>query len=155
MSEKEQYILNWIKDVSTLRPELKNFAVCPFAAKSKFKIIDCSIEELCINDDYDVLVFIVEDYLDLSAIEFWIKYYNYLYKDWKFFEDCESYDTYINGIKTNNGNYNLIIGQPSKKLRYFRQQLSKTSYYDLWDEEYLKEILDEDYELIRNGIVTP
>ena len=38
-SEKEQYILNWIKEVSKIRPELNGFAICPFAEKSKFKIV--------------------------------------------------------------------------------------------------------------------
>lgn len=148
MSEKEQYILNWIKEVSIIRPELKNFAVCPFAANSKFKIIECSIEELYVNNDYDILIFVVEEYLDLSAIQFWVNHYNSLYSDWKFFEDCGSYDTYINGIQTNNGKYNLILGQPTEKLRSYRQQLSKTKYYELWDEEYLKEILEDDYNII-------
>jgi hypothetical protein len=148
MSEKEQYILNWIREVSILRSELKNFAVCPFAANSKFKIIECSIEELYVNNDYDVLIFIVEDYLDLSTIQFWVDQYNSLYSGWKFFEDCGSYDTYINGIQTNNGKYNLILGQPSEKLRLYRKQLSKTKYYELWDDEYLKEILENDYDII-------
>ena len=155
MSEKEQYILNWIKEVSVIRPELKNFAICPFASKSKFKIIECSIEELYTHNDYDVLIFIVEDYLNLSAIQFWINHYNSLYTEWKFFKDCRSYDTYINGIQTNNGKYNLILAQPSKKLRFFRQQLSKTSYYKQWNDDYLREILEDDYDLIETRDSNP
>ena len=155
MTEKEQYILNWIKEVSVIRPELKNFAVCPFAAKSKFKIIECSIEELYVDSDYDVLIFIVEDYLDLSSIQTWVKHYNSLYSEWKFFEDCGSYDTFINEIQTNNGKYNLILAQPYEKLRWYRQQLSKTGYYDLWDDEYLKEILESDYDLVKTRDSNP
>jgi hypothetical protein len=65
------------------------------------------------------------------------------------------YDTFIQGIKTNNGKYNLILSQPTEKLRHFREKLAKTEYYNLWDEEYLKEILENDYDIIKNGIATP
>ena len=150
LSEKESYILNWIKKVSEIRPELNGFAICPFASRSKFKIIDCSIEDLFILDGYQVLIFIVEDYLDLNSIQFWVDFYNSKYPQWKFFEDCGSYDTYIKGVQTNNGKYNLILGQPIGELRKFRENLAKTSYYDLWDNEYLKEILGNDYDIIKN-----
>ena len=149
-SKKESYILNWINEVSKLRPELNGFAICPFASKSKFKIVECSVEDLFTLDGYQVLIFIVEDYLNLDSIEFWVDFYNSKYTDWKFFEDCGSYDTFINGIKTNNGKYNLILGQPIDKLRKFRENLAKTSYYDLWDSKYLKEILGNDYDIIEN-----
>ena len=149
-SDKESYILNWINEVSKLRPELNGFAICPFASKSKFKIVECSVDELFVLDGYQVLIFIVEDYLDLDTIEFWVDFYNSKYPYWKFFEDCGSYHTYINGVQTNNGKYNLILGQPIDKLRKFRENLAKTTYYDLWDTEYLKEILGNDYEIIVN-----
>jgi hypothetical protein len=154
-SEKELYILNWIKKVSELRPELNGFAICPFAAKSKFKIVECSVEEIYPIEGYEVIIFIVEDYLDLNSINFWVDHHNSMHKNWKFFEDCGLYDTYINGVQTNNGKYNLILGQPTDKLRKFREKLAKTDYYKMWDEEYLKEILEDDYDIIRSGIATP
>ena len=155
LTEKEVYILNWIKEVSKVREELNGFAVCPFAANSKFKIVECSVEDIMPIEGYEVIIYIVEEYFDLNAVQFWVEYHNSKHKKWKFFEDCHSYDTYINGIKTNNGKYNLILGQPIDKLRKFRQSLAKTSYYDLWDDEYLKEILENDYDIINNGIETP
>ena len=150
-SEKELYILNWIKEVSKIRPELNGFAVCPFAAKSKFKIVECSAEDIILIEEYQVIIFIIEDYFDLSTVQYWVNFYNSRYKDWKFFEDCGSYDTYIKGIRTNNGKYNLILAQPTEKLRKFRENLAKTSYYDMWDEDYLKEILEDDYDVVKEG----
>ena len=147
-TEKELHILNWIKEVSKIRPELNGFAICPFASNSKYKIVECSIEDIFISEGYQVIIFIVEDYLDLDTINFWVDYYNLKHKNWKFFEDCGSYDTYIKDIKTNNGKYNLILGQPREKLSKFRQNLAKTSYYDMWDEKYLKEILEDDYIIV-------
>ena len=154
-SEKESYILSWINEVSKLRPELNGFAICPFASKSKYKIVECSVEELFVLDGYQVLIFIVEDYLDLDTIEFWVNFYNSKYKDWKFFEDCGQYDTYINGVQTNNGKYNLILAQPTGKLRKFRESLAKTDYYNLWDDKYLREILEDDYDIMEKRDSNP
>lgn len=148
MSDKELHVLQWIKEVSKIRPELNNFAICPFAAKSKYKIIECSVNKLFIDDEYEVLIFIIEDELSLDKINEYVNYYNILHPTWKFFEDCGSYDTFINGVQTNNGKYNLILGQPYKKLRHFREQLSKTEYYDLWNKDYLKEILEDDLNIL-------
>ena len=155
MSEKEQHILDWIRRVSEHRPELNGFAICPYAAKSIFKIVECPAEEIMPIDGYQVIIFIVEDYFDLDAVQFWVNFYNEMYENWSFFEDCHSYDTYINGIQTNNGKYNLILGQPKQKLRHFREKLAKTSYYDLWDKEYLKKILEDDYNLIETRDSNP
>ena len=154
-SDKELYILNWIREVSKVRPELNGFAICPFASNAKFKIVECNAEDIIPIDGYQVIIYIIEDYFDLSAVEFWVNYYNEKHQKWKFFEDCGSYDTYINGIRTNNGKYNLILAQPEKKLRKFRESLAKTDYYDLWDDEYLKEILEDDYDIIEKRDRTP
>jgi len=149
-TQKEQYILNWIKEVSKSRPELNGFAVCPFAAKSKFKIIECPVEEIMPIDGYQVIIYIVENYLNLDAVQFWVDFYNSKYSNWKFFEDCASYDTFINEIQTNNGKYNLILAQPKEELRQFRKKLAKTSYYELWNQEFLEEILEDDYDIIKD-----
>jgi hypothetical protein len=106
-SKKELYILNWIKEVSKVREELNGFAICPYAKNSKYSIIECSVYDIIPNLDYDVIIFIVEDCLTLENIQNWVEVYNEEYPNWKFFEDCGSYDTFINGIQTNNGKYNL------------------------------------------------
>jgi len=154
-TKKEEYILNWIKEVSKIRPELNGFAICPFASNSKYKIVECSAEEIQPIEGYQVIIYIIEDYFDLDAVQFWVNFYDEKHKNWKFFEDCGSYNTYIQGIKTNNGKYNLILGQPTQKLRKFREKLAKTEYYDLWDDEYLKEILEDDYDIIETRDSNP
>lgn len=150
MTEKESHIFNWIKHVSQVRPELKGFAICPFASQAKYKIIECDVEDIIVSDECDVIIYIIEDYFDLDAVQFWVNYYNSIHKEWKFFEDCGTYNTFINGVQTNNGKYNLILGQPTAKLRKFRENLAKTSYYDLWEDDYLKEILEDDYDIIKD-----
>ena len=46
MDKKTRYILHWIGQVSKVRPELGNFAICPYPSNAKFKILD---EGLIIN----------------------------------------------------------------------------------------------------------
>ena len=38
--KKSRYILHWIDRLSKIRPELGNFAICPYASKANFSIID-------------------------------------------------------------------------------------------------------------------
>jgi len=155
MTEKEQHIFNWIHEVSKIRPELNGFAICPFASKSKYRIVECSASAIEPIEGLDVIIYIIEDHFNLEEVQKWVNICNHKYMGWKFFEDCGAYDTYIKGIQTNNGKYNLILGQPTEKLRKFRENLAKTSYYDMWGSEYLKEILEDDYDIIETGIETP
>lgn len=143
------YIEKWIEKVSEIKPELNGFAICPYAKNSKYKIIKSSIFNICPDTEYDVIIFIVEETLSLSELKNWTEVYNEQYKEWDFFEEHKDHDTYINGIQTNNGIYNLIICQPREKLKKYREQLSKTKYYDNWSEEYLKQILKNDYNILK------
>ena len=147
---KKDYILSWISEVSKVRPELCGFAVCPYARLALYEVIEVDIDKIEPVPGYDVIIYVVSDNLSLSEIEEWVQFYDKKYPEWRFFEDCASYDTYINEIKTNNGKYNLILGQPKEKLRRFREKLAKTGYYDLWDKEYLQEILKDGIDLIDN-----
>jgi len=150
-SEVERNVRKWIKEVSKVRKELGNFSICPFAAKARYLIVECAASAIVPVEGYQVIIYVIEESFDLPEVQRWVKIYNEKYKEWKFFEDCASYDTYIKDIKTNNGLYNLILAQPKEELREFRKKLAKTDYYDNWDEEYLREILQDDYDLIQKG----
>jgi hypothetical protein len=144
----ESHILKWIGEVSKLRPELGGLAICPFANKARFKIIECSIDDIEPIDGFDVVIFVVEQYHDYTEIQSWVNFYNRLYDAYEFFEDCACYDTYIGGIQTNNGKYNLILSQPKGKLRKYREILANTEYYSYWSPDYLREILGDDMDVI-------
>ena len=62
-----------------------------------------------------------------------------------FLPDHRDKNTNIQGVSTNNGQFNLILCQTRKKLIKARKQLNKTNYYSYWDIDYLKEILGSDY----------
>lgn len=141
-----EHIKKWIQQVSQAHPELGGFSVCPFARKAKYKISFCSIDSIEPEEPYDVIIYVIEEE-KLEVIQEWVEKYNQKYLNWLFFEDCASYDTYINGIQTNNGKYNLILGQPKEKLRKFRDILKKTDYYSYWSKEYYDEIMSSDNKL--------
>jgi len=149
MWTKEAYIKHWIRNVSKKRPELGNFSVCPFASKSKTYIKECSASDIVPAPGYDVAIFIVEKDLELEKIQKWVSFYNNEYPEYKFFEDTADKNTYNSGVQTNNGRFNLILCQPKEKLAKFRQKLLGTDYYKYWDDDYLKEILQEDYHLLK------
>jgi hypothetical protein len=136
-------IENWIKEVSVVRPELGGFAICPFAKKANYKILEIDIDKIYPIKGLDVVIYVLEED-DLETINWWVDFYNNKYKDWLFFEDCASYDTFIGGVQTNNGKYNLILGQPKEKLKKFRDILKKTDYYNYWSDDYYKEIVGDE-----------
>jgi hypothetical protein len=142
LAGKVEYIEKWIEKVSQGHPELGGFSICPFAKKSQYKIIECLIEDITPFDGYDVVIYIIDE-SNLDLIKNWCEEYNKKYENWLFFEDCASYDTFINGIQTNNGKYNLILGQPKDKLMKFRDILKKTEYYSYWSDDYYDEIVGE------------
>ena len=148
MNEIQIHIDEWVEKISKIHPELNGFAVCPYAKSAKYTIINCRIEDIIPVTGYDVVFYVVEDYLDLQAIQYWVNFYNQLYVKYVFLEDHADYDTYINGIQTNNGKYNLILMQNTQKLHNSREILSVTKYYTHWSDDMLREILADDYELI-------
>lgn len=148
MSEVEVHIEEWIKKISSIRPELGNFSVCPFASEAKYKIIETLAEDIVPISGYDVVFFVVEDYFDLKSVEFWTNFYNKLFPEYIFLEDHASYDTFINGVQSNNGKYNLILMQNREKLRNHRKILVNLGYYSHWNDEFLKEILGDDIDLL-------
>ena len=151
MHEIEEYVKEWISKISQIRPELGNFAICPFSSAATYKIVEAPIDDIMPITGCDVVIFVVEDYLDADAIQMWCEIYNTIYPKYIFLEDCGNYHTFINGIQTNNGKYNLLLCQSKQKLRQSRQILAESGYYEHWNDAMLKEILGEDYEIAKKS----
>ena len=148
--EKNRYILHWIGQISKVRPELGNFSICPYASGANFNIQEDQLLEIVPNSDYDVIIHIVEDDIDADFLYEAVDDYNLIYPEYKFIADHGKTKTYIQGIQTSNGKYNLVLCQPRKELSEARKKLAKTDYYNHWDKNYLKEVLEEDYGLIKD-----
>ena len=148
--EKSRYILHWIKQLSKIRPELGNFAICPYASNANFAIVDEKLSQIMPNDDFDVIIYVVEDNISANFLYDAVDDYNHNYPEYRFIADHGKTKTYIQGIQTSNGKYNLVLCQSRKELTEARKKLGKTSYYDYWDKNYLEEVLEDDYKLIND-----
>ena len=100
------------------------------------------------SDEYNVVSYVVEDDIDANFLYDAVDDYNRNYPDYKFIADHGKTKTYIQGIQTSNGKYNLVLCQPRQELTEARKKLAKTTYYDYWDKNYLEEVLEDDYEVV-------
>ena len=148
--EKSKYILRWIQEISKIRPELGNFSICPYASGANFSIQEQKLCQIVPNSEFDVIINIVEDEIEADSLYNAVDDYNRNYPNYKFIADHGKTKTYIQGIQTSNGKYNLVLCQPRKELTEAREKLAKTNYYDYWDKNYLEEVLEDDYKLIND-----
>ena len=142
--EKNRYILHWISQISKIRPELGNFSICPYASGANFSIQEQKLSRIVPNSDFDVVIYIVEDNITADFLYDAVDDYNSNYPDYKFIADHGKTKTYIQGIQTSNGKYNLVLCQSRKELTEARKKLAKTDYYSYWDKDYLEEVLEDD-----------
>ena len=142
--EKNRYILHWIGQISKVRPELGNFSICPYASGANFSIQEQKLSRIVPNSDFDVVIYIVEDNITANFLYDAVDDYNSNYPDYKFIADHGKTKTYIQGIQTSNGKYNLVLCQSRKELTEARKKLAKTDYYSYWDKDYLEEVLEDD-----------
>ena len=149
--EKSKHILQWIQEISKIRPELGNFSICPYASGANFSIQEQKLSQIMPNSDFDVIINIVEDDIDANFLYEAVDDYNRDHPDYKFIADHGKTNTYIQGIQTNNGKYNLVLCQSRNELTEAREKLAKTNYYDYWDKNYLEEVLEDDYRIIDDG----
>ena len=146
--KKSRYILHWIGQLSKIRPELGNFAICPYASKADYTVVDEKLSQIVPNNDFDVTIYVVEENISAQFLYDAVDDYNRNYPDYKFIADHGKTKTYIKGIQTSNGKYNLVLCQPRKELTEARKKLAKTNYYDYWDKDYLEEVLEDDYKVV-------
>ena len=98
--KKNKHILNWIGEVSKIRPEVGNFAVCPYASNSKFIILDEKLRKVRPRAGWDVIIYVVEDDHDENFLYAMVDDYNRTYSKYKFIADHRKSNTKINGIPT-------------------------------------------------------
>ena len=146
--KKSKYILDWIGKLSKIRPELGNFAVCPYASTANFIILEEKLRKVCPRGGWDVVIYIVENDHDEDFLYAMVDDYNRTYQKYKFIADHRKSQTKINGVPTSNGKYNLVLCQPRQELTEARKKLAKTDYYDYWDKNYLEEVLEDDYKVV-------
>lgn len=140
MSEKETYIWEWISQVSEKRVEFGGHLLRQDCTEDIVSIQEVNIDDIYPEPGHDVVIFIVEDFWRSHQIQKWVEFYNEKYVYYKFFADCAEKNIMIDGVKTNNCKYNLILYQSKQKLAKTRKNLENLNYYPHWQESYLREI---------------
>lgn len=133
---------DWIKTITQSRSELGGMSVCPYAKGAEYKLIETDGSDIDPPPwDFDLIIYKLPDNYTVEQICEIAYEYNSLYPELIFLPDPKDKDTFINGVQTNNGEYNLILCQWRDNLNDARSKLAKTSYYSYWTDDYLKEIL--------------
>lgn len=155
MLTPKEALLQWLKRIQIPQEKLSGFAICPFSKQIRGEpaMVSTYFEDITPPSAKEINKIIVYHILDenLTLEEFDNEVYilNSKYKpELLFLGDYATHDTFINGVQTNNGHYNFVLCQPLDDLRSARKVLAKTPYYSYWDDEYLQEILGEDYGML-------
>lgn len=135
-------IKDWIDRITQPRTELGGFSVCPYAKGAEYELIETNGSDIDPPPwDFELIIYKLPDAYSSDDVCAIAKEYNKMYPDLVFLPDPKDKDTYINGVQTNNGEYNLLLCQWRDNLNKAREKLSQTTYYQHWAEEYLQEIL--------------
>jgi hypothetical protein len=135
-------INQWIERITTPREELGGFSVCPYAKGAEYEIIKTDGSD--INPppwDFELIIYKLPDEYSTDEVVSIADEYGKIYPELVFLPDPKDRDTFINGVQTNNGKYNLILCQWRDNLTASREKLKGTKYYTHWSDEYLTEIL--------------
>jgi hypothetical protein len=134
-------IQDWILSLTKPKRELGRFATCPYAQFAKYQIEKRLISDLEPLEGAEVAIFVLGDAHTLEELLERCRELNEAYPDYIFLEDHKDDPSYINGVQTNNGKYNLILCQSKEKLLKARETLKETRYYSYWDEEMYNRIV--------------
>lgn len=141
--ENKEVIDEWIARLIVPRDEIGGFPVCPYAKNIEYDLIVTDGSDIDPPPwDFELIIYVLPDYYSPDELTDLSTEYNKIFKNLIFLPDHKDRDTYINGIQTNNGTYNLILCQYRDKLNKARDKLKNTVYYSFWDQPYLKEILE-------------
>lgn len=141
MTEITQHIVEWIQYLSKPQENIGGISVCPFAKNAKYKVVEVNRELIVLPDsETDLVICVLPNDISKDELANRCKTLNDTYQDYIFLPDHKDRKTFINGVRTNNDMYNLILCQSKEKLLKAREVLMKTEYYSYWSKEYLKEI---------------
>jgi hypothetical protein len=138
MCEIESHIKEWIQKISKSRPELEGSPICPFASKVTYTIVQCSVEDIIVIPGYDVVFYVIEDYMEdelYDIVESKIEYLENLYPEYIFLPDYNEDERYVKNFRVDNGKYNFVMMMNSKKMHDARKILFNNGYYEKCDFE--------------------
>ena len=144
LNDIKNHIKEWIQKISVKQPALDGYAVCPYAKNAEYEVYESKGYDIDPPPwEFELIIYAMPDNLSFDSLDAIATEYNKLYPELVFLPDGKDRHTEINGVETSNGKYNLLLCQNRKKLQDARERLANTPYYSFWNEEYLKEILNQ------------
>lgn len=135
-------IEDWISRITKPKEELSGFSVCPFAKGAEYEVLETNGGDIDPPPwDFELIIYKLPSEYTIDEVNAIAEEYNKIFPELVFLPDPKDRDTFINGVQTNNGEYNLILCQWRDNLNAAREKLAGKSYYTHWSEDYLKEIL--------------
>ena len=139
----DPYLADWIRRIAQPREELAGLPVCPYATGAEFSVQQVvDTDPVPPLDDFDLIIYQLDSTMAAQDVMAMATRLNRQRPDLVFLPDPRDRKTWINGVQTNNGHYNLILCQPRAKLAQARARLINTAYYSMWDQAYLDEIMN-------------
>jgi len=142
--DKVSKVKAWIEYLSQKRGELGGHSICPYAFSASVHIEERELRSVSLNSvpDVDVIIYIVEDDISEVSMHQKIAELNMSQTEYIVLDDHRDDSTFINDLKTNFSEHNLILIQKRDKLSKAREQLHQTNYYDYWSTELYRRIVD-------------
>ena len=143
----QSHIKIWIQHLSNPQADLGGLAVCPYAARARYKILNRVKKPIKFEQDQhlldtvDVLLYLKEFRMKKSKMYELCDQLNNVHKKYVFLADHWDEETQIKDVRTNNGLYNLILCQKRSKLENARRFLQSKDYYSYWSKKYLKDVM--------------
>lgn len=141
----KEALQEWLARLKIPRQALDGHSICPFSKRAGLPTLqdlhlDDTFKPLPLSEIKHIKIYNITN-LNITSEEMdnWCDFYMNKYNDYIFLADHKDRDTFINGVKTNNGYYNFMLVQSKAELNDARKQLLKTNYYSHWDPEYLKD----------------
>ena len=142
---------DYIDYISESRDELGGHAICPYVKKYMDKVqikftlsIIKEAKATLLNYPKDKKVVLVcsED-LSINFEELDKFCQSHQTKELWLAADHPNRYSEINGVRTNNKDYSMILIQERAHLTDLSNKLKNTTYYDFWSKEYFKEIVSD------------
>jgi hypothetical protein len=122
-------ITDWITRISQPTDKLGNMSVCPFAKIADYSLVETDGSNIDPPPwDFELIIYKLPSNYTQEELAELANEYNKMHPLMIFLPDHKDKDTFINGVQTNNGKYNLLLCQWRDKLETARTKLKKTNY---------------------------
>ena len=126
---------------------LDKYNICPYAAKSRRRIVEGDYNNLVEyiqnwDDSFEVIIFVFKDDISVKLAEEYEVVTNKIDKNVLVLLDHYKVRGFIENNSTcNDSELIVFLLQNKKKLMAARKYLHTTNYYDNWSAEYYKEVV--------------